>query len=485
MCSSFFGRCFFGLFTLLLPATAFSELEIVWKKSLPETGLSGVCVQGELLFFTVNDIDDATFEKDYVPGKGINATNVKGKCYDLDGNFKWEVKLSGQKKGLPILDCWLDATAVTPAANASYVFFLNVLGELVCCTHDGEVKWRKTYSTNAGITPSKLILYKDKLIVNLPSGDNAGKYRLYCLQALNPETGELIWKSDKPLNHACRYDLATVDGKPTILASVSELSHYEIGQGYQVYNISPETGECLKQAKTDPFMQHYRCVQYESKFVTVTNAGKGALKFTDFADGSIETKTAKSCDTYYQWSGGAYQRKGEGDLREEVKYGRLKLPTKATLNLYGDKLFYFSGGTNAIYCYDLKTQERVCVEVPYQIIGGKKIWDYEDVVYTKGIFDSRGRAVRENTNSHGYLGYGWGHVNIAEPLRVGDTLYWLGGIGVIYLIDLTKPFSPESIETVTLDPVGEAWTFGKLAYADGHIYARSQKDLFKLAIDVE
>lgn len=150
-----------------------------------------------------------------------------------------------------------------------------------------------------------------------------------------------------------------------------------------------------------------------------------------------------------------------------------------------DKLFYFSGGTNAIYCYDLKTQERVCVEVPYQIIGGKKIWDYEDVVYTKGIFDSRGRAVRENTKSHGYLGYGWGHVNIAEPLRVNDTLYWLGGIGVIYVIDLTKPFSPDSVETVTLDPVGEAWTFGKLAYADGHMYARSQKDFFKLAIDVE
>ena len=42
-----------------------------------------------------------------------------------------------------------------------------------------------------------------------------------------------------------------------------------------------------------------------------------------------------------------------------------------------------------------------------------------------------------------------------------------------------------TVETVTLDPVGEAWTFGKLAYADGHIYARSQKDLFKLAIDVE
>ena len=125
-----------------------------------------------LIFFTVNDIEDAKFSENNNQGKkGIIGLNIKGKCYDLDGNFKWEVKLKGEgKKGLPILDCWLDATAVTPAANDQYVFFLNVLGELVCCTHDGQVKWRKKYQTNAGITPSKLILYKDKLIVNLPSG---------------------------------------------------------------------------------------------------------------------------------------------------------------------------------------------------------------------------------------------------------------------------------------------------------------------------
>ena len=90
--------------------------------------------------------------------------------------------------------------------------------------------------------------------------------------------------------------------------------------------------------------------------------------------------------------------------------------------------------------------------------------------------------VRNVTSSHGYLGYGWGHVNIAEPLSIDDKLYWLGGIGVIYIIDLSKPFSPDSIETVTIDPVGEAWTYGKMAYADGHIYLRSQKDLFKLKL---
>ena len=101
---------------------------------------------------------------------------------------------------------------------------------------------------------------------------------------------------------------------------------------------------------------------------------------------SVKKLKSQNCGTYYKWSGTEYQSKGAKDLKQEVKFGKLKLPTKATLNLYGSKLFYFSGGTNAIYCYDLETQKHVCVEVPYQIIGGKKIWDYTDIVYTKGTF---------------------------------------------------------------------------------------------------
>ena len=154
------------------------QFETVWKKSLPETGLSGVCVQNGLIFFTVNDLGYMKLGK-----KFINCGNIKGKCYDLDGNFKWEIKLMGQKK-MKVLDCWLDATAVTPVANDKYVWFLNIVGELVCCDHKGNVIWRKNYPTNAGITPSKLILYKNKLIVSLPSGENAGKYHLYRLQGV-------------------------------------------------------------------------------------------------------------------------------------------------------------------------------------------------------------------------------------------------------------------------------------------------------------
>ncbi|MCM8530996.1 MAG: hypothetical protein NE330_07545, partial [Lentisphaeraceae bacterium] len=73
-------------------------------------------------------------------------------------------------------------------------------------------------------------------------------------------------------------------------------------------------------------------------------------------------------------------------------------------------------------------------------------------------------------------------VNIAEPILVEDHLYWLGGIGVIYKIDLNGDFTPDKITSMTIDEVGEAWTFGKMAYQDGYLYVRSQKNLFKIKV---
>ena len=459
--------------------SAENHFEIIWKQPLNETGLSGVCVEKDLIFFTVNDLRQSQMNS-----KGmIESSHIKGVCYDTKGNFKWDIKIPGQK-GLNTLDCWLDATAVTPVANDNSVWFLNILGELVCCSHEGKIKWKKTFTPNAGITPSKLILHQDSLIVSLPSKETTehkGKiYQLHSLQAFNQTTGKILWESDKYLNHACRYDLTVFEGKPVILASVTELSHYKVNQGYHVHVISADNGKVMKTSPTKPFMQHYRSVLHKNDFITVTN--EGDLNFTNLLDHSVTSTPSVQCDSYYQWSNTHYVKKGQSDLKNEVKFGKINIPTKSTLQLYGNKLFYFNGGTNAIGCYDLFNKTRTFIEVPFQIIQNKPIWNYDDIVYTEGVLNQKGQTIMKGTKSHGYLGYGWGHVNLAEPLQIGTTLYWLGGIGTIYAIDLTGPFLPEKIKTYTMDPIGEAWTFGKMAYDENYLYIRSQKDLFKVKI---
>ena len=96
----FFRPYLFTLLILTISTSVFAEFTTVWQKSLPGTGLSGVCVKNGLIFFTVNDIDDEEFSNENSTKKAIFGLNIKGKCYDLDGNFKWEVKLyGGSKKG--------------------------------------------------------------------------------------------------------------------------------------------------------------------------------------------------------------------------------------------------------------------------------------------------------------------------------------------------------------------------------------------------
>ena len=74
----FFRPYLFALLILSISTSVFAEFTTVWQKSLPETGLSGVCVQDDLIFFTGNDIDDEKFSKD-ITKKGIIGLNIKGK----------------------------------------------------------------------------------------------------------------------------------------------------------------------------------------------------------------------------------------------------------------------------------------------------------------------------------------------------------------------------------------------------------------------
>jgi len=58
--------------------------------------------------------------------------------------------------------------------------------------------------------------------------------------------------------------------------------------------------------------------------------------------------------------------------------------------------------------------------------------------------------------------------------------HWQGGAGVLYVIDLNKPFSPAAFSWIATDPKGASWTFGEPAIDDSGIYVRSQRDLVRI-----
>ena len=88
----FFGLiCYYTLNLNYIDECFWLKFTTVWQKSLPETGLSGVCVENGLIFFTVNDIEDArNSQMNNNPGKERNrwVKHQKVTAKDLDGNFQ-------------------------------------------------------------------------------------------------------------------------------------------------------------------------------------------------------------------------------------------------------------------------------------------------------------------------------------------------------------------------------------------------------------
>jgi hypothetical protein len=65
-------------------------------------------------------------------------------------------------------------------------------------------------------------------------------------------------------------------------------------------------------------------------------------------------------------------------------------------------------------------------------------------------------------------------------LGVPRDLDWRGGAGLLYIIDLAKPFSPEASSWQSIESEGQSRTFGESAVDESHIYVRSQRELVKV-----
>ncbi len=466
------------IFSVAHSQEASAELVTEWKKPLNDPGQSNICIKNGLLFFTSHNIE----ETDKMKGGFFNTVDVKGICYDIEGNFKWEVLLKGETADrMRVLSESLDHTSMIPVATDKHVWFLNPLGELTCCTHDGTKVWSKNFSASRSAANTPVILYKDLLIVSLPTGEVENDYKHYRLHALNPGSGEIIWRSDKLLNHGTGYKMVSFKEQPTLLTSTSGNGHYGIeGDSYFQF-IHMDTGETTLSMKTGPFVSNKFYNLYNGH---VMGVGRDrTFQYTNLNDGSIFSHPVNKCDEFFQWDGSAYQLVGEKSFREDNVNTDRAFPINGYIHFDKGRAIYW-GNTkfNALTILDMKTKKQKWIEVPYQIINNRKIWNFEDIVFTEGVYGINKKPLLTKKGSHSYQGLGWNR--FGDPVLIKNKLFWITGSGVIHIIDIEKELSPQSVQTLTIDPVGEAWTTGGMAYHDGYFYIRTQKDLHKISINL-
>lgn len=201
-----------------LPATA----KLLWAHPLIGTGLAGLAVADGILIAADRD---ATDTQDVFSG-------LKAE----DGAALWSVAYPAAGK----LDYGLSSRA-TPVIHDGRAWVLGAFGHLHClATADGKVLWKKHLPTDFGAKPPKWgyastpLLVDHRLLVVNPGGPKAA------LAALDPLTGETIWKTPGAPAAYASFILGFFGGKRQIVGyDAYSLGGWEVDTGKRLWVMTP------------------------------------------------------------------------------------------------------------------------------------------------------------------------------------------------------------------------------------------------------
>jgi outer membrane protein assembly factor BamB len=141
-------------------------------------------------------------------------------CYDVNnGNMRWKTACTNAPK-YPELTEDTGASAPTLCVDKSRVYAIFATGEMLCCTHDGNVVWRRQLPTPDimyGYASSPLLL-GDKLIVQY---DMEEKQTLY---AIDVRTGEDVWSTVRQTSSSWSSPTALVKDGNIIIFTAGNLA---------------------------------------------------------------------------------------------------------------------------------------------------------------------------------------------------------------------------------------------------------------------
>ncbi len=179
------------------------DRNVAWKTDLPETGQSAPVVWGDRLFVTTMKPVDANAET----GSDI----VVYALSTNDGSLLWHREIPGGYQ-TQLSAPFGDASSPAPVTDGNNLWVLNPTGRLVCFDLDGNERWQKQITSVARTQP---VLFEGKLILHrqvyLP--DEHGHFthenaqapheRWTQLQALDAQSGDLVWLSQCGVNMGC------------------------------------------------------------------------------------------------------------------------------------------------------------------------------------------------------------------------------------------------------------------------------------------
>jgi outer membrane protein assembly factor BamB len=297
---------------------------VIWKTDIQGKGWSSPVVFGDQVWVTSASED----------GK-----KMAGVCLDFNsGKLIYNINLFQPDSTYPKHSVNTYATP-TPCIEDGFVYMnFGTYGTACVDTRNGKVVWKRTdlncdHVQGPGSSP---ILYKNLIILHMEGVD------VQYLVALDKQTGETVWKADRP---AKVYEpLAPIGKKAYITPIIMNVNGSDllISNGSAVciaYN--PLTGE-----------EVWRIVEGEDSTIAMPFSENGIVYFfPSFVTGTDGEKYAELL---------AVNPDGKGDITKTNVIWRFKSPVLQLLTpLIKDGLIYTIDTRNVLYCLDAITGREV------------------------------------------------------------------------------------------------------------------------------
>lgn len=471
---------------------------VLWKKSLEESGQSGIAVWEDRIFLSILKPFVDTEES------AKKVSTIVAMCIDANsGGTLWEYEIEGTKAGFYQYG-FSDPSSPSPITDGEHVWFTNAGGTLVCLDWEGGLVWERRWrSTTEVLKPEKAFPFNkqfepfmvDDTLVHMEAYDSDDGERVlgwHYLYGLDKKTGEVKWISEDGLTHyntPC-FSLDAL-GKPTVL--IGRGGYHKVPESPKGYSmIDLADGKRIWQTEfsvagdsalyNSAFTKDYAVWISETESqITVLDSQSGEIVK------SIDLRTNVDLRVYDQILGRHVLREGF-DLSQTPNPN--VFPAWYSNIIVGEHLYFmcFKDDTkqplmkrlaklSPLFSFarvNLKTDQVEYLEVPVHFNDrGGYLW--KDELKTTAL-NSRGLDTISDQRSKRD---GWWWCFNGNPIRVNDILFFTTMIGNCYSFQSgTEKFDESAfIELNPLGVRGESWSLNTPSFAGGKLYHRTAKEL--------
>lgn len=202
-----------------LPLT-WSDDRVAWRTTTPGFGQSSPVIWDDTVFLT--SVVGAMKETIHITALGLeDGAERWRRTFEAAEEFEWNDYVS---KGAP-----------TPAVDAERLYAFFASGDLLALTHDGETVWHRKLGAEYGTVGGNHGVGNSVLLTDSAAVVMLARRTYSYLLAVDPATGENLWKADREPGVAWSTPVLAPSGDEIVVSASGRIEGFDAGTGERLW----------------------------------------------------------------------------------------------------------------------------------------------------------------------------------------------------------------------------------------------------------